>query len=211
ANSHIFVSNDTTRFNVTTGSPTVGAGITAIVNVGSTLELAGSVSALSSATNRVNITTVATSKGVLVSGTNQRVGQIYGAGSVVVNSGSDLTADHIIQNALVIQGNAASPAVVTIDASDSSGNPLVSSVQSISPLSSSEVDVASPAVGGPIASTSVAGLAIIPAPTAANSQDVGVPEPSSLVMLAFAALSAKALVRTKRRPSSGIAPIRRRR
>jgi hypothetical protein len=159
----------------------------------------------------VNISTVATSKGVLISGTNQRVGQINGAGSVVVNSGSDLTADHIIQNALVIQGNAASPAVVTIDASDSSGNPLVSSVQSISPLSSSEVDVASPAVGGPIASTSVAGLAIIPAPTAANSQDVGVPEPSSLVMLAFAALSAKALVRTKRRPSSGIAPIRRRR
>jgi hypothetical protein len=124
ANGHIFVNNDTMRFSATTGAAAIGAGVVTTVNVGSTLELAGSVSALSSGANRANVTTVAASNGVLVSGTNQRVGQINGAGNVVVNAGSDLTADRIIQSALVIQGTAASPAVVIIAASDASGNPL---------------------------------------------------------------------------------------
>ena len=197
ANSNMNLDNGIMRFSATNGTATIGAGVTATVNVGSTLELAGSVSALSSATNRVNITTVPTSKGVLVSGTNQRVGQINGAGTVVINAGSDLTADRIIQSALVIQGNAASPAAVTIAASDLSGNPLVSSVRSIWPLSSNEVDAASPGLDGSIASTSVAGLAILPDRGTVNPQDVGVPEPSSLVMLAIAGIAAKALVRTK--------------
>jgi hypothetical protein len=46
------------------------------------------------------------------------------AGTVVVNSGSSLTADHINEGSLVIGGTAGSPAVVTIAASDASGNPL---------------------------------------------------------------------------------------
>ena len=39
-----------------------------------------------------------------------------------VGDGSDLTANSIQQNSLVIGGTASSPAMVTIAASDSSGN-----------------------------------------------------------------------------------------
>jgi hypothetical protein len=52
------------------------------------------------------------------------VGNIDGSGTTHVNSGSDLTANHIIETALVIGGTATSPGLVTIDASDASGNPL---------------------------------------------------------------------------------------
>jgi len=62
--------------------------------------------------------------GVLITGTSQIVGTIDGSGSVEVGSGSDLTATHIVQNALVIGGTADSPATVTISASDALGNPL---------------------------------------------------------------------------------------
>ncbi len=43
------------------------------------------------------------------------------AGSVVVSAGSTLTADHIVQTSLVIGNNS----VVTLAASDPSGNPMV--------------------------------------------------------------------------------------
>ncbi len=69
-----------------------------------------------------------TAPGLVVSGTNQVVGAIDGTGSVQVNAGSDLTANHIVQSALVIGGAAGSPARVTIDASDASGNPLDSAL-----------------------------------------------------------------------------------
>ncbi|HEV2971732.1 MAG TPA: hypothetical protein VGY55_17270, partial [Pirellulales bacterium] len=51
-------------------------------------------------------------------------GGIEGTGNLTVNSGSNLTAGHIVQSALVIGGAAGSPATVTIAASDASGNPL---------------------------------------------------------------------------------------
>jgi hypothetical protein len=50
---------------------------------------------------------------------------IEGPGNLTVNAGSSLTANHIVQSALVIGGTAGSPATVTIAASDSSGNPLI--------------------------------------------------------------------------------------
>ena len=78
ANSKLQVSFGTLRFNVTSGAATVGTGVTATVGVGATLELAGSVSALSSGGNRVNITTISSAHGILVSGTNQQVGNIDG-------------------------------------------------------------------------------------------------------------------------------------
>ena len=49
------------------------------------------------------------------------------AGTVTVNSGSNVTVDHVNEGALVIGGTADSPAVVTIAASDASGNPLAGS------------------------------------------------------------------------------------
>ncbi len=72
---------------------------TAVSVTGGTLELAGSVSALSIGSNRVNITNYSNSTGLLVSGTNQIVGNIDGSGTTQVNAGSDLTANHIVQNA----------------------------------------------------------------------------------------------------------------
>jgi autotransporter-associated beta strand protein len=118
------VSAGTLRFALTSGSPTVGAGSTATLSSGATLELAGIVSALSSASNRVNVSNSSSAPGLLVSGTNQQVGNIDGTGTTQVNAGSDLTANHIIQGALVIGGMAKNPGLVTIDASDASGNPL---------------------------------------------------------------------------------------
>ncbi len=114
----------TLRFKPTSGAASVGSGVTATVASGATLELAGSVSSLSSGANRVNITNNSSSADILVSGTNQHVGNIDGSGTTQVNAGSDLTANHIIQSALVIGGTAGSYGLVTIDASDAAGNPF---------------------------------------------------------------------------------------
>ncbi len=124
-NSVVQVNGGTLRFKVSSGTATVGTGVTVTVAGGATLELAGSVSAFAAGSNRVNVTNNSTAApaGLLVSGTGQHVGSIDGSGSTQVNAGSDLTADHIIQSALVIGGTASAPATLTIDASDSLGNP----------------------------------------------------------------------------------------
>jgi hypothetical protein len=124
ANSSLLVSGGTLRFNVVSGVAAIGTGVTATIASGATLELAGSVSALSSGSNRVNVLNNSTAPGIFVSGTNQQVGNIDGSGTTQVNAGSDLTANHIIQSALVIGGTAGSHGLVVIDASDASGNPL---------------------------------------------------------------------------------------
>ena len=127
-NSSVNISGGTLRLNVTpasSGSGSVGTGVTATVTNQATLELAGSVSALASGTHRVGIINNSTAAaGVLVSGTNQIVGNIDGSGTTQVNAGSDLTASHIVESALVIGGTANSKATVTISASDAAGNPL---------------------------------------------------------------------------------------
>jgi autotransporter-associated beta strand protein len=128
SNCSLQANSGTLRFNVNSGAATIGTGVIATVASGATLELAGSVSALGvSGGNRVSIinNSQQSSGGMLlVSGTNQHVGGIDGTGDTVINDGSDLTADHIVQNALVIGATGNSPALVTIDASDTAGNPL---------------------------------------------------------------------------------------
>src|SRR6202035_4769701 len=52
------------------------------------------------------------------------VGGVTGAGTTSVAAGAHLSADSIIQSALVIGGTSANRSTVTIDASDSLGNPL---------------------------------------------------------------------------------------
>jgi fibronectin-binding autotransporter adhesin len=69
------------KLNVVSGSATIGTGVTATVSDGATLELAGSVSALANGSNRVNIINNSSAPGILVSGTNQVVGNIDGSGS----------------------------------------------------------------------------------------------------------------------------------
>lgn len=125
SSSILVTSNSRLKFNVQSGAATIGTGVTAIINASATLELAGSVSALASAANRVNITNNSTAAaGILVSGTSQVVGNIDGTGTTQVNAGCDLTANQIVQGALVIGGSVGSPALVTIAASDGMGNPL---------------------------------------------------------------------------------------
>ena len=135
------VNGGTLRFVTTSGAATIGTGVTATVASAATLELAGTISNLSdpSAANRVHIvnnSTQAYGGSLWVGGSNQQVGAIDGIGTTMVSAGSDLTANHIVQNALVIGGNASSN-LVTIDASDSSGLPLTSTLTLGQPLKAS--------------------------------------------------------------------------
>jgi autotransporter-associated beta strand protein len=107
------------RFQITSGTPAVAAGAIVTVSPGATLELAGPVSALgASGGNRAQIINDSTASGLVVSGAKQFVGAIDGGGSTTINAGGDLTADHVIQGALVIGGTATESAMLTIASSD---------------------------------------------------------------------------------------------
>ncbi|HEV3417860.1 MAG TPA: hypothetical protein VG056_13625 [Pirellulales bacterium] len=205
AGSTLQVSGGRLRFNVNSGAATIASGVKATVTSGATLELAGSVSALSSsiaAADRVDITnsSAAAAGGVIVSGMNQQVGGIDGGGNVVVNAGSDLTANHIVQNALIIGGTSTASARVTIAASSASGNPLdeTAADQSTestgltlaSSLRPTEAFASNAAIN-PCASASETFDHLADAAELANgskSADAGfaVPEPSPLMLVAIA-------------------------
>jgi hypothetical protein len=190
--SAITVSGGTLRFTLASGSATIGTGVSALVSSGATLELAGSVSALADGADRVNITNNSTAPGILVSGTHQQVGKIDGSGSTQVNAGSDLTANHIIQSALIIGGTAGNPALVTIDASNALGNPLDQS-SGFAPVGS--LMPSGPFGAGDINSANANSIAAIDTDliplSDGNSAVIGnsspVPEPSTL-LLAFLAV-----------------------
>src|SRR5207248_2683392 len=119
-NMAVQVNGGTMRFSLSSGPAVVGLATSVAINNSATLELAGAISALSDGTaaHSANITNNSTAiAGLHVIGTNQKVGGIDGSGTTQVDSGSDLTANHIIQGALVIGGAANSPALVTIAAS----------------------------------------------------------------------------------------------
>jgi hypothetical protein len=189
----------TLRFKPTSGSASVASGVTSSVASGATLELAGTVSALSSGPNRVNITNNSSSAGVLVSGTNQQVGNIDGSGTTQVNAGSDLTANHIIQSALVIGGVMGNSAIVTIAASDSSGNPLGESGVVPTRMSVASADGQEPVLSAGVSSSSrllpPSGgvLGGDPLPVPADSSPAGgvaaVPEPATILLLALGGLA----------------------
>lgn len=192
------VNGGTLRFKVSTGSATVGTGVTATVASGATLELAGSVAALAAGANRVNITNGSTTPaGILVSGTNQVVGNIGGAGNTQVNAGSSLQANHIIQNALIIGGTSTSHATVTIGASDASGNPLAGVALSGTPVASAPI-----AAGTDLGNSSIGDLVAgsqSPLHSGAISDSAAVPEPSSLLLLVVGGLAlAQAAIRRLR-------------
>ncbi len=119
-NSTIQVSGGTLKFNLTSGTPSVGSGVTAmVVSGGGTLQLAGAVSALATPSYQVDVNNNSTAGagGLYVTGTNQQVGSITGTGNTVVAAGASLTATSIAQGALVIGGSVGSPGLVTIQAS----------------------------------------------------------------------------------------------
>jgi fibronectin-binding autotransporter adhesin len=208
AGSSLAINGGTLRFNLTAGSPMIGSGVTASVSSGGTLELAGTISALANGSSRVDIVNNSTAAGVVVTGTGQLVGGIDGAGDVHVTAGADLTANHIIQNALIIGGTDSSPALVTIAASDGSGSPLVAVSN---PISSSAIphspSFAAGALGGnsllsannPISAVSLAGSEAVGVASFNSESGASVPEPSSLAMIVglFASLAVLIFVRKK--------------
>lgn len=176
--SSIAVNGGTLKFNVTTSPANIGTSVTATVAAGATLELAGSVSALSSTSSpsaRVNVAnySTVTGGGLLVTGTNQQVGAITGAGSLTLVAGSSLTANSIIQSAIIIGGSPGNIARLTIDPSNSSGTSLSSSSagSATDGFGQSNSFLAQPALASPtIESSSAAGTI---------GSNGSVPEPSS--------------------------------
>ena len=137
--SQINVKGGTLRFNVASGPSTIGAGVTVTIATAGTLQLAGSVAALSGGgtANIINNGSTASGGGLLVTGTNQIVGNISGtasgsgvttfSGDTVVGDGTSpasLTAAQILQNSLTI--NASS--TVTISPSSSKTSNIAGSV-----------------------------------------------------------------------------------
>jgi hypothetical protein len=201
--------SSTLRFKATSGAAAIGTGVTVTIDSGGTLELAGSVSALSSGVEapapagRANITNSSSPVGILISGTHQQVGNIDGSGTTQVNAGSDLTANHIIQSALVIAGTSTSPGLITIAASDASGNPLgqadVEPTRIPVELALGPDSGDSPAAG---AINSSSGLsAARPASDGALDENPSVVvEPSTLILLVIGGLACFWLIRCRCTP-----------
>ncbi len=191
----ISVTGGTLRFNVSSAA-TVGSGVSATISGAATLELAGSVSAFSSsdsAAHRVNVMNNSTAAaGLLVSGTNQQVGGINGAGNTSVAAIASLTANHIVQTALAIGGAAGSHGLVTIAPSGPTGNPLDQTsgfALAGSLISGDQVGTGSTGSTN-LGSAGGANLATLPAEDFAGiGGSLPVPEPSTL-LLAHVALFA---------------------
>jgi hypothetical protein len=212
-NSALQVSAGSVKFNVATGTPNVGTGVTATISGTGSVELAGTVSVLGVATpaaNRVNIINTSTATaGLLVSSTTgaQQVGNIDGTGTTQVNASASLTANHIIQGALVIGGTDASHlGLVTIDTSDSNGNPLTAGgganlTGSLNPSTPFAADA--PASSSNLASNDSSTSGSSPSVGAGSSSSGSgssstVPEPSTIVMLLIAAAGGLGSIRRRR-------------
>ena len=136
--------------------------------------------------------------GVVISGTNQQVGNIDGSGNTTIDAGASLVASRIQQTALVLGGTASQHALLTMAAADAAGNPLSGE------LSESGIEPLSGLAGGDTSAAQSAGTAGLstgdsaPAPLAGasllSSNSLGgagqsVPEPSTLSLLVIAALA----------------------
>ena len=126
----LLVDEGTLRFAATSGAATVAAGATATVAAGASLELAGSVSALSSSAapaDRVNVIndSAVAAGGLAVTGVDQQLGGIDGTGITVIDAGASLTANHVVQTALIIGGDAGHSALLTLAPCDPTGQPEV--------------------------------------------------------------------------------------
>jgi hypothetical protein len=119
ANTAILINGGILNLTATGGSASIGSGVTVSIASSATLELAGSVSALSSAVNVTNNGVQASGGGFVVTGPNQQIGNIDGSGDLVIGAGGGLTANRVIQDAIVIEGTASSRAILTIAESGS--------------------------------------------------------------------------------------------
>ena len=196
-NAMVNVSGGTLRYNTTANAASVGSGVTVQVASGAQLELANSGAALNDGTHVANVSndSQVAGGGLLISGTNQRVGRIQGAGDVVVAAGAILTANSIVQNALNIAGSSGSHGLVTIAPSDASGNPLVeldsAASGALSTFGTNDALVgALPEIGGGSSSES-SGLPFAPS---------AVPEPGALLLLGLGLASLSVAASSLRKP-----------
>jgi autotransporter-associated beta strand protein len=192
----VSVSGGTLRFIVATGSATIGAGVSATVSANATLELAGAVSAMSSSdspTHRVNISNTSTAAaGLLVTGQNQQVGGVNGSGTTGIAAGGSLTANHIIQTALVLGGTAGSHSLATVAASSASGGPLLG--QSNASAMAGSLTPSDPFGSAGVGSTGLNGGGTEQAAFSGSNSPVSggstaVPEPSTCLLALLAVLS----------------------
>jgi autotransporter-associated beta strand protein len=202
-NSFVEIDGGKLRFNVSVGSASVGTGTVALVDNSAVLELAGSVSALSLGNHGVDVlNNSSAAAGILVTGTNQRVGGIDGSGSTQVNAGSDLTASHIVQTALVIGGTMGSPSLVTIAPSDHNGNPLAAPLSGLNTtgefLSNGlDADGGLASLRGGVMASDIGSEPV--GELSAASSPSPAPEPSTVIMLLVAVAGLSVFSRTRRR------------
>jgi fibronectin-binding autotransporter adhesin len=220
-NSAVNVNGGTLRYNATANATSVGSAVSVHVAAGAEVELANSGSALSDGTHVANLTNDSQlpAGGLLVSGTNQHVGRIQGAGNVDVAAGASLIANSIQQNSLAIGGSGGSHGLVTIAPSDAAGNPLVESASAPGATSNSiagEVSGAdSPFGAGFGNATNLSGLAdsatslgdsqFMQLGSATAVSPFAVPEPSSLLLIVVGSATLTAVISAKRVASRSIA------
>lgn len=204
-NSKLQVSAGTLKVAATTGTVSVGTGVTAAITGTGTLELAGSLSALGTATvaQRTDITNNSSATaGLLVSAGNQQVGGIDGTGNVQVSTNGNLTANHIVAGALAIGGTQAVHPTLTLSASSSTGTPLgeagglalTDSLGASAPLAGGLTPVSAIGATG----DGAASLSLPPGSAGLTGGPVSVPEPSTFVLLIAGGLFA-AVARCRRR------------
>jgi hypothetical protein len=214
-NAGVNVSGGTLRYSATANAASVGSGITVQVASDAQLELANSGAALSDGTHVADLSndSQVAGGGLLVSGTNQRVGQIHGAGSVVVAAGGSLIANSVVQNALIVAGSSGSPGLLTIAPSDAAGNPLVdlepaaggvSGLISTGNLGTNGSFAAALSDATSILSvndsnSSLGGQSLLQVATSALAPSA-VPEPSALTLIALGLASLSVVGRTLRKP-----------
>jgi hypothetical protein len=134
----------------------------------------------------------------LVTGTNQFIGNIGGNGITQVNAGSDLTANHVIQSALIIGGTATSHGLVTVDASGSSGNPLD---QNLALPGSQSTDGPFGTAGFGQSPIDESGSVIVAGPldrSSSTSSQAAVPEPASIMLLVIGGLAVVGAIHGRR-------------
>ncbi len=225
----IHVDGGTLRLAAPMASTTSVTAVTVTVASGATLDLAGSVSNLSTGSSVSSRATIVDNNsptdvnvGVLASGHNQQVGGIDGTGATQVADGADLTADHINEAALII----GSGSIFTLNPSDPvTGSPTASAITAqgsgLSSPSFASPPNANSSTGGLLLARSLqttsslapSGSSLLSASSlggATSSASLGggsggpsvsaVPEPSSIVMLALGAVGLIGVARRRRQP-----------